>query len=250
MCLLFVLDFFFCHTLSKTTAVFGAEPDTSYRKCSQADTALGTPTCLFATQGVTNSLPFGVRKEMTEIFCESSWMLWSSVSKGVLSPPWLVGLSAACWVSGTLSFLVSLLQLGLRRHLLLGHPAVCLGERIGGIEQSTIGEWCPSGWGTSPTWWCWLEPNPHAHHRRAWWPHHGHPQQTPTETFLGSLKNAFLANSFAMNELTFSTWEGVTRGFVRAALAHAAICVLGWVVPRFDPEKLIFPLSAVHCMLG
>lgn len=55
----------------------------------------------------------------------------------------------------------------------------------------------------------------------------GHPQQTPTEASLGSLKNAFLANSFAMNELTFSTWEGVTPGFVRAALAHAAICVLG-----------------------
>lgn len=82
----------------------------------------GTWTCLFATQDVTNSSFWGEEGNDRDILWKQL-KLWSS--ERALSPPWLVGLSPACWVSA-LSFLVSLLLLGLRakpRHITRGPMA-------------------------------------------------------------------------------------------------------------------------------
>lgn len=94
MCLLFVLDFFFCPTLSKTTtAAFGAESDTSYRKCSWAGHSPWHLNLFICYSGCYKRSSFWGEEGNDRSILWKQLKLWSSVSKRVLSPPWLVGLS-------------------------------------------------------------------------------------------------------------------------------------------------------------
>lgn len=76
-------------------------------------------------------------------------------------------------------------------------------------------------------------------------PQHGCQQK------LGSLKTAFLQIALLWKNWYFTPGRVSHQTFPSPrALAHAAVCVLGWAVLRLDTERLTFPLSAELCILG